>query len=127
MLGWWGLAGDDVEVVDDGDSAEVEQVLALAFVAGAVALPAAHVGQGVLDLDPLAQLGSPVGVCCAARNSASSRSSGWICTLRPRALVVHWVRSGQATQVWVGNCTLPPGVNGIVTEPEPQARGFSRG
>src|SRR5215207_11631440 len=37
------------------------------------------------------------------------------CRLRPRVLVVHWTRSGQALQSWAGNCTLPPGVNGIVT------------
>jgi hypothetical protein len=28
-------------------------------------------------------LARPCGVCCAARNSTSSRSSGWICTLAP--------------------------------------------
>jgi hypothetical protein len=54
------LAGDDVEVVDDRDPAQVEQVLALAEVAGTTALPAPEVGQGVLDLDPLAELGPPV-------------------------------------------------------------------
>jgi hypothetical protein len=59
-LGWWGLVGDDVEVVDDRDSAQIEQVLALAEVAGTASLPAADVGQGVLNLDPLAQLGPPV-------------------------------------------------------------------
>jgi hypothetical protein len=53
-----GLAGDDVEVVDDGDAAQVEQVLAGAEVAGAPALPVSDVGQGVLDLDAFAQLGA---------------------------------------------------------------------
>jgi len=38
---------------------------------------------------------------------------GWICTLRPRVLVVYWVRSGQAAQTAAGNWTLPPGTNGI--------------
>jgi hypothetical protein len=107
------LAGDDVEVVDHRDSAKVEQVLSRAEVAGTPALPAADMSQGVLDLDPLAQLGAPMGVVCAARSSVSSRWSGWICTLRPRVLVVHWVRSGQAWQAPAGNWTLPPGVNGI--------------
>jgi hypothetical protein len=46
--------------MDDRDPAQVEQVLAGAEVAGSPALPAAEVGQGVLDLDPLAQLGSAV-------------------------------------------------------------------
>ena len=54
-----GLAGDDVEVVDDGDAAQIKQVLADAAVAGAPSLPVAHVGQGVLDLDAFAQLGAP--------------------------------------------------------------------
>jgi hypothetical protein len=35
LLGWLGLTGDDVQVVDHRDSAEVEQVLAWAEVAGA--------------------------------------------------------------------------------------------
>jgi hypothetical protein len=48
------LAGDDVEVVDHGDAAQVEQVLAGAAVAGVSALPVADVGQGVFDLDAFA-------------------------------------------------------------------------
>jgi hypothetical protein len=54
------LAGDDVEVVDDRDATQVEQVLALAKVAGAVTLPTTDMGQGVLDLVALAQPGPPV-------------------------------------------------------------------
>ena len=38
------LAGDDVEVVDDGDPSQVEQVLTGAAVAGATALPVADAG-----------------------------------------------------------------------------------
>jgi hypothetical protein len=37
LVGLVGLAGDDVEVVDHRDPAEVEQVLALAEVAGTTA------------------------------------------------------------------------------------------
>jgi hypothetical protein len=44
-----------VEVVDHGDAAQVEQVLAGAQVAGAAALPVPDVGQGVLDSDAFAQ------------------------------------------------------------------------
>jgi hypothetical protein len=50
-----------VEVVDHGAAAQVEQVLALTKVAGTIALPVADVGQGVLDRDPLAELGPPQG------------------------------------------------------------------
>src|SRR2546430_16419206 len=56
-----GLAGDDVEVVDDGDAAQVEQVLAGAAVAGAGALPVADVGGGMPGLDPPAGPGAPGG------------------------------------------------------------------
>ena len=44
-----GGACDDVEVVDHGDAAQVEQVLAGAAVAGAASLPVPDVGEGVLD------------------------------------------------------------------------------
>ena len=54
------MAGDDVEVVDDGDPPQVEEVLAGAAVAGAASLPVADVGQGVLDLDTFAQFRPPV-------------------------------------------------------------------
>ena len=43
-----------MEVVDDGDAAQVEEVFAGAAVAGAAALPVADVSQGVLDIDALA-------------------------------------------------------------------------
>jgi hypothetical protein len=43
-----------VEVVDDGDAAQVEQVLASAEVAGAAALPVPDVREGVLDLGAFA-------------------------------------------------------------------------
>jgi hypothetical protein len=52
------LASDDVEVMDHCDPAEVEQVLARTQVAGAVALPAADMGQGVFDLGALAEPGA---------------------------------------------------------------------
>jgi len=60
--------------VDDGDAAQVEQVLAGAEVAGAAALPVPDVGEGVLDLDAFAQfLASLRGLL--ARSSVSSASS----------------------------------------------------
>jgi len=43
-----------VQVVDSGDSAPVEQVLAGAAVAGAASLPVADMGECVLNLDALA-------------------------------------------------------------------------
>src|SRR5579883_902965 len=48
-----------MEVVDDGDSAEVEQVLALAEIARPIALPGAEMRQAVLDRHPLAELRTP--------------------------------------------------------------------
>lgn len=59
--GWSGLVGDDVQVVHDGVAAQVEQVLAGAPVAGTAALPAANLGQAVLDCDPLPQPGPALG------------------------------------------------------------------
>ena len=56
-----GQAGDDVEVVDDGGVAQVEQVLAGAAVAGATALPVSYVGQGVLDVDRSRSWACPAG------------------------------------------------------------------
>jgi hypothetical protein len=55
-------ASDDVEIVDDGATAEVEEVLAGAAIAGGAALPTADVGERVLDGDPLAELGAS-GLC----------------------------------------------------------------
>lgn len=43
--------------MDDGDAAQVEQVLALAEVAGAVTLPVPQMRQTVFDRHSLAQLG----------------------------------------------------------------------
>jgi hypothetical protein len=83
------LASDDVEVADNGDAAQVEQVLAGAAVAGAAALPVADVGEGVLDCDAFAQLRASFGVCWRWRSSASSSSSGWMDTLRPLLLAVQ--------------------------------------
>jgi hypothetical protein len=53
------LARDDAEIMDDGNAAQVEQVLAGAAVAGAAALSVAGVGQGVLNRGAFAQLYAP--------------------------------------------------------------------
>jgi hypothetical protein len=59
LTGLMRLAGDDVEVMDDRDTAQVEQVLALAEIARSAALPAAAMGRRMLGLDPLAQPAPP--------------------------------------------------------------------
>jgi hypothetical protein len=102
-----------VQVVDDRGAAKVEQVLALAQVAGAAALPVADLGQGVLDRDAFAQPGPPLRGELALAELGQQPLVGVVWTLRPRALVVHWVRSGQAWQTAAGNWTLPAGVNAI--------------
>jgi hypothetical protein len=48
---------EDVEIVDHGDAAEAEQVLAAAAVAGTAALPTPDVRESVLDCDAFAQHG----------------------------------------------------------------------
>jgi hypothetical protein len=65
-----------VEVVDDGDAAQVEQVLAGAQVAGAAALSVPDVRQGVLDLDAFAQLRAPVRGVLAATQFGQQRLVG---------------------------------------------------
>ena len=55
------MAGEDVEVVDHRDAAQVEQVLGLAEVAGTSSLPVIDMGQGVLNLGALAEFGAAVG------------------------------------------------------------------
>jgi hypothetical protein len=105
-----------VEVVDDGDAAQVEQVLAGAQVAGAAALPVPDVGEGVLNGDARSRsFARPSGVCWRWRNSASSASSGWMATLRPLLLAVQRARSGQAAQVSFGKRTVLPGRKGMAT------------
>jgi hypothetical protein len=95
--------------MDDRDPAQVEQVLALAEVAGTAALPAAYMGQGVLDRGALAQPGTPVRGLLRGPQLDKQPLVRWICTLRLLALVVHWARSGQAAQTSAGNCTCRPG------------------
>src|SRR5688572_10508658 len=46
--------------MDDGDPAQVEEVLALAAIAGTGTLPAANMRQGVFHRDALAQTGAPL-------------------------------------------------------------------
>src|SRR5437763_8446897 len=48
-------------IMDDRDPAQVEEVLALAAIAGTAALPAANMRQGVFHRDVLAQRGAPLG------------------------------------------------------------------
>lgn len=48
---------EHVQVVDYCHPTRIEEVLALAEIAGTVALPVSNVRQGKLDFDPLAQLG----------------------------------------------------------------------
>src|SRR5579871_6141003 len=115
-----------MEVVDHGHAAQVEEVLALALIAGAVALPVADMGQGVLHLHPLTQGGAPWGVAWRSRSSVSRRSSGWMFTLRPRALSVQAARRGQAAQTAAGKCTVPPGAKGIWCPPGQRNRPCSQ-
>lgn len=49
---------DGMQVVDDGAVTQIEEVLAAAAVASARSLPAADVGEGMFQPDPLPQLGS---------------------------------------------------------------------
>ena len=117
-----------MEVVDHGDPAEVEQVLASAAVAGAAALPVPDVGEGVFDRDAFAELRASVrGVLAAAQ-------LGQQCFVGV---------DGYATAVAAGGAPRPqrargagvlgevdgcPGANGMLTRPgRSAARRRSRG
>ena len=53
------MALKDVQIMDDRDTAQVEEILALAAIAGTATLPAANMRQGVFHRDALAQTGAP--------------------------------------------------------------------
>ena len=76
-----------MEVVDNGDTAQVEQVLAGAAVAGAAALPVPDVGQGVLDLDAFTQF-RPAGGAMLVAAGVPQVSGAW--TAAMRWLRVRW-------------------------------------
>ena len=57
----------------------------------------------------------PRGVSCSWRSSKSNLSSGWMLTLRPLELLVHWPRRLQQAQMAWGKCTTPPGWKGTIT------------
>ena len=82
-----------MEVVDHGDAAQVEQVLAGAALAGAAALPVADVGECVLNRYAFAQLGASFRGLLALAQPASSASARWMDTPRPFLLVVQRARS----------------------------------
>jgi hypothetical protein len=72
------IGDNKVEVVNHGNPAQVEQVLAGTAVAGPAALPVTHVGEGVPNLGTLAPLCMPArGLlalrCPAARYRAAGR------------------------------------------------------
>jgi hypothetical protein len=50
-----------MEVVNDSTTAQVEEILAHATIAGAAALPPAYMGQGMLDGYPFTKLSAPSG------------------------------------------------------------------
>ncbi len=105
-----------MEVVDDGDAAQVEQVLAGAAVAGAAALPLPDVGEGVLDGDAFAQLRAPLRGLLALAQLGQQRLVGVDGDAAgPLLLAVQRARSGQAAQVSFGKRTVLPGWNGMRT------------
>jgi hypothetical protein len=49
----------DVQIVNDGAPAQIEEILAHSQIPCTVSLPLPHMGKGMLNRDPLAQFGSP--------------------------------------------------------------------
>jgi hypothetical protein len=112
-----GLAGDDVEVADDGDPAKVEEVLAGAAVAGAAALPVADVGEGVLDRDALAELRAPSWGLLALAQLGEQRLVGVDNDAAPVAAggAAFPQRAGGAGALF-GKCTVLPGWKPMLTQ-----------
>jgi hypothetical protein len=103
-----GLAGDDGEVVDDGDAAQVEKVLAGATVTGAAALPVPDVGEGVLDRDALARLRASFrGLLALAQLGQQFLVRGERETLRPLLLVVQRACRGPRRCPWESARSCP--------------------
>ncbi len=48
-----------MQVMDDSTATHIKEIFAQAAIASTPPLPSPDVGQGMLDGDPLAQLGSP--------------------------------------------------------------------
>jgi hypothetical protein len=88
------LTGDDVQVVDGGNPAQVEQVLSGAAVAGAVSWPMADKGECVLDLDALPQLRTPFGGLLGLARLREQCLVGCTDTLCPFLLAVQRSCSG---------------------------------
>ena len=53
-------ASQDMEIVDDGTTAQIEEILAQAAIPGASSLPATDVGQRMLNRYSLAQFAAPL-------------------------------------------------------------------
>ncbi len=77
-----------MEVMDDGGPTEAGKVLAGAGVAGAASLPAADMGEGVLDCDALAEPGA---AGAAGRGAAAGRLAGMRLIVAP-GTIVGWPR-----------------------------------
>lgn len=66
-----------MEIIHDRAAAQVEQILALAAIAGATALPMADTGQRMLDRHTLAQFGpADRGVLALAQPGSRARRAG---------------------------------------------------
>ncbi len=97
-----------MEILNDGTTAQVEEVLALATVAGATALPVADMRQGVLDGDPLAELGAPSWRVLALAQLGQEAFIGMEADAAPPRTGGTALRKGQAAQVAAGKWTVPP-------------------
>lgn len=53
-----------MEVMDNGATTQIKEVLAHASIAGTSPLPPSYTSQDMFDRSPFASFGSPAGVCC---------------------------------------------------------------
>ena len=104
-----------MEIVDDGDAAEVEQVLTGAEVAGAAALPVPDVGEGVLDGDAFAQLRAALRGLLALAQLGQQRLVGVDGDAAPAGAGGAALPQRAGGAGVLGKCTVVPGSNGMLT------------
>ena len=100
--------------MDDGAPSQIEEIFAQSPITGTSSLPSTDMRERMFNRHPLTQfVGGLLEFARLWRNSTSNASSGWMLTLRPLVLVVHWAFKEHWAQVYLGKWTKPPGTEGI--------------
>ena len=101
-----------MEVVNHGNPAQVEQVLAGTAVAGPAALPVTHVGEGVPNLGTLAPLCTPARGLLALRRPAAPVPSGGTPLAHLLGTLIVWPEMAPNTKTVV-ELNVCPGASSV--------------